>query len=273
MRIFFGCRGVIVSKYQTLIHGEIDVVHAQEKKFWNRCMLYKTGSRDILITCYMRRLYSTDMESFRTKERIKVFEPITNILELKKNFYLIAMTENMVIYNVRSQIKVGKNYRQHKIIKDYNLIELEYIKERRLLVSAGCDGLLVLWRVCFKSELDQKKVENSSDEVPDTFLMKIQKVKFHTDTICRIFSAVFVRSMNRLVICNEGNRLYVFSFSKKEASDKELVDDIEILNAEYIMKDLDYEVAGLYYLDEFKRMAAFHWKSKTVNFLDFEEED
>jgi hypothetical protein len=218
----------------------------------------------------MRRLFSTDMETFKSKERIKVFEPITNILELKKNCYLIAMTENMVIYNVRSQMKVGKNYRQHKIIKDYNLIELEYIKERRLLISAGCDGLLVLWRVCFKSELDPEKVSNSADEVPDIFLMKIQKVKFHTEDICRIFSAVYVRSTNRLVICNEGNRLYVFSFLKKEASEDDLVDQIEILNAEYIMKDLAYDVAGLYYMDEFKRMGAFHWKSKTINFLDLD---
>lgn len=234
-------------------------------------MLYKRGTRDILITCYMRRLYSTDMEGFQSKERIKVFEPITNILELKKNCYLIAMTENMVIYNVRSQMKVGKNYRQHKIIKDYNLIELEYIKERRLLISAGCDGLLVLWRVCFKTELDPEKVQNSVDEVPDIFLMKIQKVKFHTEDLCRIFSAVFVRSMNRLVICNEGNRLYVFSFLKKKATEEDLVDEIEILNAEYIMKDLDYKVAGLYYMDDFSRMGAFHWKSKTINFLDLEE--
>ena len=225
-----------------------------------------------MITCYMRRLFSTDMETYETKERIKVFEPITNILELKKNYYLIAMTENMVIYNVRNQIKVGKNYRQHKIIKDYNLIELEYVKERRLLVSAGCDGLLVLWKVCFKAELDQEKVENSEEEIPDIFLMKIQKVKFHTDKVCRIFSAIFVRSLNRLVICNEGNRIYVFSFNKKEAKEDDLVDSIEILNAEYIMKDLDYDVAGLYYLDEHKRMSAFHWKSKTIHFLDIEND-
>ena len=108
------------------------------------------------------------------------------------------MTENMVIYNVRKEMKVGKNYRQHQIIKDYNLIELEYIKERRLLVSAGCDGLLVLWRVCFKSELDQKKVENSVDEIPDIFLMKIQKVKFHTDTVSSHEHAHICPSINML---------------------------------------------------------------------------
>lgn len=235
-------------------------------------MLYKTGQRDILITCYMRRLYSTDMESYETKERIKVFEPITNILELKKNYYLIAMTENMLIYNVRKQMKVGKSYRQHKIIQNYNLIELEYVKERRLLVSAGCDGLLVLWRVCIKSELDPEKIENSEEEIPDIFLMKIQKVKFHTDTACRIFSVIFVRSLNQLTICNEGDRIYVFSFMKKKTKKEDLVDSVEILNAEYIMKDLEYNVAGLYYLDEHRRMAAFHWKSKMIHFLDIEKE-
>jgi len=248
-------------------------VHAQDKKFWNRCMLYKTGKKDMLITCYMRRLYSTNMETYRTKERIKVFEPITNILELKKNYYLIAMTENMVIYDMRKQMKVGKNYRQHKIIENYNLIELEYVKERRLLVSAGCDGLLVLWRVCFLTELDPEKVANSEDEIPEIFLMKIQKVKFHTEKLCRIFSAVFVRNMNKLVVCNEGNRIYVFSFLKKETKEDDLVDSVEILNAEYIMKDLDYNVAGMYYIDEHKRMAAYHWKQRKVHFLDIEQDE
>ena len=226
----------------------------------------------MLITCYMKRFYYTDMDNFKTKEKIKVFEPITNILELKKNYYLIAMTENMVIYNVRSRMKVGKNYRQHKVIQNYNLIELEYVKERNLLISAGCDGLLVLWRVCIKSQLDQEKVENSKDEIPEIFLMKIQKVKFHSDKLCRIFSAIFVRSLNRLIICNEGNRLYVFSFMKKETKKDDLIDSVEILNAEYIMKDLEYQVAGLYYLDEYKRLAAYHWKDKSIHFLDIEEE-
>ena len=100
----------------------------------------QTGKKDILITCYMRRLFSTNMETYETKERIKVFEPITNILELKKNFYLIAMTENMVIYNVRKQMKIGKNYKQHKIIENYiknNFSNINIINNSSNLGYAG----------------------------------------------------------------------------------------------------------------------------------------
>ena len=233
-------------------------------------MLFKTGQKDLLVTCFMKKLYTTDLTSFEVNERVKVFEPISNILELKKNHYLIAMTENMVIFDIRKKLKIGKNYRQHRVVNKYNLIELEYVKERRLLLSAGCDGLLILWRVCYKSELDIAKIEDSEDEIPDIFLMKIQKVKFHTDKVCRIFSVIYLRFQNRIIMCNEGNRLYVFSFLKKKPKKEDLVDSVEVLNAEYIMKNLDYPIAGLYYLDEYKKLAAFHWKNKTLNFVDLE---
>ena len=261
---------LINSEYGTVVKGELEVLFTAKKKFWNRCMLFKTGSKDILVTCFMKKLYTTDLQTFEIKEKVKVFEPITNLLELKKNHYLLAMTENMVIFDIRHRLKIGKNYRQHKIIENYNLIELEYVKERRLLLSAGCDGLLILWRVCFKNELDPEKIEESEEEIPTIFLMKIQKVKFHKEEICRIFSVIYLRFENKIILCNEGNRLYVFSFVKKSPEKDSLVESVEVLNAEYIMKDLDYNIAGLYYFEHFQSLGAFHWKNKFLHFLDIE---
>lgn len=258
------------SNYGSLVKGDIKELFVGKKKFWNKCMLYKLGKKDLLVTCFMKKVFTTDLTTFKTTERIKVFEPITNILELKKNHYLFAMTEHMVIFDLRNKVKIGKNYREHKIIKDYNLIELEYIKERKLLMSAGCDGLLVLWRVCEKNEFDESVLEAQTEEIPHLFLMKIQKVKFHSDKFSRIFSVVYVRFENKIVLCNEGNRLYVFSFEKKKQS-KGLLKTIEILNARYICKNLDNPISGIYNLEDFGQLITYHWKEKSINFVKLEE--
>ena len=258
------------SAYGSLVKGEIKELFVGKKKFWNRCMLYKIGKKDILVTCFMKKLFTTELDSFSSKERVKVFEPITNILELKKNHYLIAMTEHMVIYDLRNKVKIGKNYKEHRIIKNYNLIELEYVRERKMLISAGCDGLVVLWRVCEKKEFDSKILEAQEDEVPQIFLMKIQKVRFHSDKLCRIFSVVFMRFENKVILCNEGNRLYVFSFEKR-APKNGMLNSVEILNAKYIIKNLENPISGIYNFEDFGHIITYHWKQKSIHFLKLED--
>lgn len=237
-------------------------------------MWLKSGKKDLLMTCYMKRLFTTDLDDQETKERMKVFEPITNLAELKKNVYLIAMCENMLIYDIRNRIKIGKNYREHRVRKNYNLIEVNYIKEKSILLTGGCDGLLVLWKVCFRDQLDPEKIEAIDEEIPSIFLTKIQKVKFNSGegNYCRIFSIIYLPFPNQIFVSNETDKIYVFSLLKKEPKKSDLIDSVEVLNASYIIRNFEYEIAGMYYLELFDKFTAFHWKQKNLNFIEIEQD-
>ena len=235
-------------------------------------MWLKNGKKDLLMTCYMKRLFTTDLDTLATKERMKVFEPITNLAELKKNIYLVAMCENMLIYDIRNRIKIGKNYREHRVKASYNLIEVLFVKERGLLFTAGCDGLLVLWKVCFKEDIDAEKLELMEDEVPSIFLTKIQKVKFNSEKICRIFSVIYRRHDNKIMVCNETNKIYVFNLLKKKPKKTDLIESVEVLNAAYIIRNFEYDIAGMFDLEEYDKFVAFHWKQKCLHFIQVDDD-